>query len=107
MMSPMPVGVISSSARMTPMKPEAQPSRRPAKITGAAEGSTIFQTTCRREPRKARPISSSETGGWRTAFQEFSTITGIAMMHTVKTFDRKPVTQVEEERRVGDEWGEE
>ena len=35
-MSPTPVGVIFSSARIAPMKPADTPRRRPAKITGEA-----------------------------------------------------------------------
>ena len=51
------------------MKPAAQPSRRPAKITGLADGRMILTITCRREPRKECPISSSEAGVWRTALE--------------------------------------
>ncbi len=90
-MSPIPVGVIKSSARMTPTKPAAQPSLSPAKIMGLAAGRMILPMSCAREARKARPISTSELGVCRTALSELSTITGMAMMHTVRTLAVRPI----------------
>ena len=63
----MPVGVISSSARMTPMKPAETPRRSPAKMSGAASGSTILTICCRREPRNERHMAISDGLTLRTA----------------------------------------
>ena len=87
----MPVGVISSSASTTPMKPAATPSRSPAKITGAASGMITLATCCQRVPRNERHIWISDGLALRTAPNEFSTITGIARMQTAITFEVRPM----------------
>ena len=87
----MPVGVISSSARMMPMKAAAQPSLRPAKIIGLAAGRMMSRMLWLRVARKDRPISSSDFGVLRTAPRVFSTMTGIAMMQTVMILAVRPM----------------
>ena len=90
-MSPTPVGVILSSAKIAPIKPAEIPSRRPAKMTGEAAGITIRNRTDVREARKDLPISLNDSGVFRTAPLVFKTITGIAMIQTTKTFEVNPM----------------
>src|SRR6056297_1984497 len=65
--SPMPVGVIRSSANTTPEKPSATPSRIPANIIGLAAGRMILKTCWRRLPMKDWLISTRDGGTLRTA----------------------------------------
>ena len=73
------------------MKPAEVPRRRPEKMSGDADGMTTFRMMSRSVPRKEYPISLRLVGVLRTAPAVFSTMTGIAMMHTTKTFDVSPI----------------
>ncbi len=73
------------------MKPAEMPRRRPAKMIGAAAGSTILRMISVRVPRKALPISIIDADVLRTPPEVLSTITGMAMMQTTNTFDVRPM----------------
>jgi hypothetical protein len=64
----MPVGVISSSARMIPMNPAAQPSRRPAKMMGLALADHLHDQPSARGKEGSSIRSSDLARG--TAFSE-------------------------------------
>ncbi len=85
------MGVIFNSAKMAPMKPAETPSRKPAKITGEADGIIILKITSRSVLIKDLAISIIEVGVFFTAPLVFKTITGIAMIHTTKVLEVIPI----------------
>ena len=58
---------------------------------GEAAGRMILSNTSRSLAMKDVAISLIEAGVLRTALAVFSTITGMAMMQTTKTFDVSPM----------------
>ena len=90
-MSPTPVGVIFNSANIAPINPAETPNLKPAKITGDADGIIIFNITSLSDARNYLDISIKDEGVFFTAPLVLRTITGIAMIHTTKVLEVRPM----------------